>query len=88
MQNWLIYRHGSNAANQSMTPVMPVCIVNGASDGLKAIARVVDEIVVYNNQFLSAVAEEECDADEWDSIVTDSAMMTAVGENGLIFDCN
>lgn len=86
-KSWIIYRHGSNAANQHMTQVMPVCIVDGAETAEQAKDRAAESITVYCNQHLSAVSEEDCESEDWNSVVTDSAVMSASGEEGLIFEC-
>ena len=50
---YIVYRHGSNRANQSMTPVMPVGIWAAATRE-QAISAAAAEVVVFNNQYLSA----------------------------------
>ena len=60
--NWLIYRHGSNHANQSMTSVMPLTIAEGASE-VEALDAAAEEHSVYSNQHLTAVAEDDADLD-------------------------
>jgi len=87
MPSYLIFRHGSNAANQSMTPVEAVAIVEAASpDSAKAIAA--DNVTVYANQYLEAVAESDLNAaqlKDWNYIVSRSAEMQAYLGESLIF---
>lgn len=52
-RHYIVYRHGSNAANQSMTPVMPVGIWEAASPE-EAIQQAAQDVVVYANQYLTA----------------------------------
>ena len=56
--DYLIYRHGSNAFNQSMTQAMAVAIVNDAPNETEA-RRFAGESIpaasCYNNQHLEAV---------------------------------
>jgi hypothetical protein len=67
MTNYLIYRHGSNAANQPMTPVMALDIVEAKSqDEAKEIAMSRNE--VYHNQYLSAVPESKAKVSDWNSV--------------------
>jgi len=51
---YVIYRHGSNAANQSACPKMIVGTIRAASRA-EACNRMYDKVTVYNNQWLSAV---------------------------------
>jgi hypothetical protein len=53
--DYIVYRHGSNAANQSMTLVMPVGIWS-ARNRAEAIDLAAAEVVVYANQHLTACA--------------------------------
>ena len=66
---YVIYRHGSNAANQSMTRTMPIGIYSGA--GKTAVERMQDaydkasgEHTVYNNQWLEAVPAARVSAED------------------------
>lgn len=63
---YLIYRHGSNAANQSMVLKSPVGIFQ-ADSAAEAIEIAAKERTVYNNQYLSAVEETdpELDIGDW-----------------------
>ena len=89
MTHYLVYRHGSNAANQSMTPKMAVAIVEARSQD-DAIARVRtrhpslvtgyrDDMTVlpyvscYANQSFSAVPRSRANKDDWMQVVEDSA---------------
>lgn len=69
---YVIYRHGSNGANQSMTLVMPIGIYSGT--GKNAIERRQDaqekaarEHTVYNNQWLDGVPSSRVSAAEKDT---------------------
>lgn len=73
MTNYLIYRHGANAANQSMTPVMAIDIV-AAKNKQEAIAISKGQITCYNNQFLSAVAESKANKTDWFEAATEIAI--------------
>ena len=64
---FLVYRNGSNAANQSMCNRMPVAIVE-ASDEHEAIEIAAENVTFYNNQHGEAVAEEEADGDDWNEV--------------------
>jgi len=61
MTTYIAYRHGSNAANQSMRQVAPVLVVEAESaDAARDKAR---EIVnCYNNQYLSIKPASRCSA--------------------------
>lgn len=58
---YLVYRRGSNAANQSMTPKMAVAIVTSASRK-KAEVMANEFVNCYNNQHLELVAYSSFDA--------------------------
>ena len=51
---YAIYRHGSNAANQSMCPKMLVGTIE-ATNRKEACKLMHDRVTVYNNQWLSAI---------------------------------
>lgn len=53
MNQYIVYRHGCNTANQSMISVMTVGIWK-ANTRAEAIAKANQDIIVYNNQHLSA----------------------------------
>jgi hypothetical protein len=63
MTNYLIYRHGSNAANQSMTPTAVVCSVE-AKDQTEAVKLAADRVTVYNNQRLEAIPASKCSKED------------------------
>lgn len=81
---WLIYKHGSNEYNQLMTASLPVAIVEADSKeeatetaprGASSIRAPVylvlvldDSVIIWANQYVTAVAQEEADADDWNSI--------------------
>jgi hypothetical protein len=67
MQRFLIYRNGSNAANQSMCDRMAVAIV-AANDAQEARAIAEENVLFYANQTSEAVTEEEADADDWNEV--------------------
>lgn len=67
-RNYLVYRHGSNAANQSMCEKMPVAIVE-ADSAAEACDASGEDAHCYNNQWLSAVAEYHAPAADWDSVL-------------------
>jgi hypothetical protein len=67
MKNFLVYRNGSNAANQSMCNRMAVAIVT-ASDVDEARRIAEENVTFYVNQTSEAVPEEEADADDWNEV--------------------
>ena len=70
MKSYLIIRHGSNAANQSMTPSAAIAIVEAATaQEAKEIAA--EDHTVYNNQYLEAIAEDDLteeQCEEWNEV--------------------
>jgi D-serine deaminase-like pyridoxal phosphate-dependent protein len=68
--NYLVYRKGSNSANQSMCDKMPLCIVEAVD---KRQATDIAEKVhsVYANQQLIAVCESKAKAKDWRSVIED-----------------
>lgn len=87
MVSYLIYRHGSNAANQSMTQTMAVGIVTAETE--EAARRIAnDNINCYANQRLSLVAEDDLDDDdkqEWNEVSLRDANLRDVGEDSIVF---
>lgn len=68
MTKYLIYRHGSNAANQSRINKMAIDIIEAKSqEAAKTIAA--GNHTVYNNQFLSAVPESKAKKSDWNYVV-------------------
>jgi hypothetical protein len=67
MQRFLIYRNGSNAANQSMCDRIAVAIVT-ANDAQEARSIAEENVLFYANQTSEAVTEEEADADDWNEV--------------------
>ena len=63
--SYIVYRHGSNAANQEMTPVAPVYCVEARNraEALR-LARESGEFTTYNNQHLTVKAATRCTAEE------------------------
>lgn len=87
MNSYLIYRHGSNAANQSMTPVAAVAIVDAASEA-DAIRIAGENLTCYNNQFFEAVLEADLDenqCEDWNEIGSRDAEMRAAGQGSIVF---
>jgi hypothetical protein len=78
---FLVYRHGSNSANQSMQESKVVAIVYDATDENEALERVqayepadpFTAITVYANQTLEAVRSEldRVTDEEWDAAQED-----------------
>ena len=63
-KTFVIFRHGSNAANQSMRQVAPVFICEAVdSDAAKQAARDAG-VSLYNNQYLSWKHASRCKASE------------------------
>jgi hypothetical protein len=67
MARFLIYRNGSNAANQPGCARMAVAIVT-ASDAQEARFLAEENVLFYINQTSEAVTEEEADADDWNEV--------------------
>ena len=87
MTSYLIYRKGSNAANQSMTPKMAVGIVD-AVDYDTALRIAGEQIKCYANQNLELVEESEMegeDFDNWNYISERDAELREAGEGSIIF---
>lgn len=77
---YVIYRHGSNKANQTMTPVAAVGVEEAESiEEAKAQAAV--RINCYANQFLEARCLDECSMD--DRIAADEAEMAREAEESF-----
>ncbi len=89
MTHYLIYRHGSNRANQSMTPKTAVAIVEARSQD-DAVAKVrarhpslvtgyrddmtgLPYVSCYANQRFSAVPRSRANREDWMQVVEDSA---------------
>ncbi len=53
MTTYIIYRHGSNAANQSMTPMMVLGSIDAASKK-DALSQAAERYTCYNNQRFEA----------------------------------
>lgn len=82
--DWLIRRHGSNAANQPMTPAAAVGIVTDADEA--AARRIAgEEINCYANQHLELVSYADCDSDEWNSVLERDADLREAGEDSIVF---
>jgi hypothetical protein len=87
MASYLVYRHGSNAANQSMTPVMAVAIVDApTAEGARSVAA--ENVNCYANQHLELIAEgelteEQCE--DWNEVSSRDAELRSVGEDSIIF---
>ena len=64
MARFLIYRNGSNRANQELCERMAVAVVV-ASDDNEAQRIAKENIVFYANQTSEAVSEEDADGEDW-----------------------
>lgn len=87
MTSYLIYRHGSNAANQSMTPKMAVGIVDAETYDT-ALRIACGEVNCCANQHLELVAEpdlSEEDCEQWNEVSSRDAELRAVGEPSVIY---
>lgn len=67
---YVVYRYGSNAANQSMTHVMPIGLYEGTGATAReriedACRQAEDEHTVYSNQYLNAVPSSRVSADDY-----------------------
>jgi hypothetical protein len=84
VKSFLVYRHGSNAANQSMTPVAAVAIVD--ADTIESARKIASEnVLCYSNQHLELVEEPDADTEDWNDVVERSAQLSACGEESIIF---
>ena len=72
--NYLIYRHGSNSANQSMCNKMAIAIIEATSKDA-AMRQAADDHSVYANQFLSAVAESKANREDWNAVGMEQAFI-------------
>ncbi|MBW7866546.1 MAG: hypothetical protein H3C30_19295 [Candidatus Hydrogenedentes bacterium] len=75
MSEYLIYRHGSNAANQHMCQTATVAIVE-ARNQEEAKTLAAQKVTVYNNQHLEAVPRSRARTEDWN----DQAMQDAESE--------
>lgn len=67
LTNYLVYRHGSNRANQELCSKMPVAIVAATSQQEACrIAR--QNVVFYANQVAEAVPESKASATDWNFV--------------------
>jgi hypothetical protein len=82
--SYLIYRHGSNAANQSMTLKMAVGIVV-ADTYEEARKEALTQINCYNNQYLEVVEESESDEADWKDVLEQDATLIANEGESIIF---
>jgi hypothetical protein len=87
MTSYLVYRHGSNAANQSMTPTMAVAIIDAETeDAAREVAR--ENVNCYANQYLEFVAESELtddQAEDWNAVSLRDAELRSFGEPSIIY---
>lgn len=67
MARFLIYRNGSNAANQPRCNRMAVAIVT-ASNAREARTLAEENVLFYTNQSSDAIAEDEADAGDWNEV--------------------
>ncbi len=63
MKTFVIFRHGSNAANQSMTQTMPVAVVE-AKDRDEAKQIALGFVTLYANQYLESRFASRCKRSE------------------------
>ena len=68
MGQYLIYRHGSNAANQSMTPVMTVCSIEAKSRAEAVQMALESGVTCYNNQRLEARPASRCSREDCQAV--------------------
>ena len=73
MTSYLIYRHGSNFANQSMCSKLAIAIVDATRKDA-AIVQAAEDHTVYANQFLSAVPESKASREDWNAVVMEQAI--------------
>lgn len=87
MASFLVYRHGSNAENQSMTSVKAVAIVD-ANDKDTAERIAYQKVNCYNNQRLELVEEEDLTAEQvadWGDLLEEDALRRSNGLSGLTY---
>lgn len=63
-RKFVVVRHGSNAANQPMTPRLAVGIVEAASEE-DARKEAEEQFNCYANQHLEILTEEEASSEDW-----------------------
>jgi len=73
MTNYLIYRHGSNAANQSLTNKLAIDIVE-AHNQSEACEIAATRNDCYVNQFFSAVCESRANKEDWNCVCEEQAI--------------
>lgn len=67
LTNYLVYRHGSNAANQPLCSKVPVAIVAATSKS-EACRIAIQNVVFYANQVASAVPESKANTTDWNFV--------------------
>ena len=67
---FLIYRHGSNRANQSLCERMPVGVISARTrqEALENFVTEYPDVSVYANQYLSAVREADASVTDWNAL--------------------
>lgn len=60
-RQYVVFRHGCNSANQSMVPVAPVGIWE-TETRQEALDIAAEQVVVFNNQHLTAKPASRCSA--------------------------
>jgi hypothetical protein len=65
--NYLIYRHGSNRANQELCNKLPVAIV-AATSRQEACRIARQSVIFYANQTAEAIPESKANATDWDFV--------------------
>lgn len=70
---YLVYRQGSNAANQSLCNKMPVAIV-AATSRQEACRIARQSVIFYANQTAEAIPESKANATDWDFVCEVAAL--------------
>ncbi len=80
-REYVVFRHGCNSANQSMTPVMPVGIWT-AGTRQAAIDAAHKDVMVYDNQYLTARAASKVSGSLYEAATeADALRLMANGAN-------
>jgi hypothetical protein len=66
MERFLIYRNGSNAANQPCERRAVAIVTAESVDDARRIAE--ESLVFFANQTSEAIPENEADADDWNTV--------------------
>jgi len=82
MTSYLVYRHGSNATNQSMTAVTAVAIIDAETE-TEARKIAAQNLICYANQFFSFVDESELTEqgkEDWNEIIAAALQIFGLSE--------